>query len=448
MKKLNKLTAFAVALAVCFSACKEDEIVEGGDPTTGTTEIPEDFSSFTTEQNKANLEDNGIELIHEMDDLQQAQGVKASASFAYWLDQSSEAPINGRILSTARTLQKYQDGKASVKDVFATLRTQVEEPSSIREYYDKYAGVYSYNHSTDKWDYNSESSKIVFEFPSTESGTSNDAVLTIHSYEGITSPNPLGDDYEGDLPTKLVAELKVEGKQALLYNFNAAYNEDGTPNSVKTSVSISSYTFAFEAKNDSENVGSAYSLTKGDKILISMGAGAKGTFTTENIEKISASEDANPGDLATEANAFFQVMDIKIAGNVDIVTLSDAMEEIYGDDVVMEGDMEAENDSDQAIKEAEVLNETVNLVVFYASKKQKIADSEFYTYEETYTYDSYHYNEETQKWEIVEVEESYTSVNLRFIFADETKSDMETYFGEGFDELSNELTKFMRSLEG
>ncbi|MDF9796022.1 hypothetical protein OKW21_001285 [Catalinimonas alkaloidigena] len=448
MKKLNRLTALAVALAVCFSACKEDEIVESGDPSTGTTEIPEDFSSYTSEQNKANLEDNGIELIHEMDALQEAPGTQASASFAYWMGQSSEAPANGRILNAARTLQKYQDGSATVKDVFATLRTQADEPSSIQEYYDKYTGIYSWNHGTEKWDYNSEGDKIVFEFPSTESGTANDAVLTIHSYEGIASPNPLGDDYEGDLPTKFVSELKVEGKQALVYNFNAAYNEDGTPTSVKTSLSISNYTFAFEAKNDSENVGSAYSLTKGDKILISMGAGAKGTFTTENIEKISASEDANPGDLATEANAFFQVMDIKIAGNVDIVPLADGMEEIYGDDAVMEGDVEEENYSEQAVKEAKLLNETVNLVVFYASKKQKIADSEFYTYEETYTYDNYYYNEDTQTWEVEEVEESYTSVNMRFIFADETKSDMETYFGEGFDELSSELAKFLRSLEG
>lgn len=432
MKKLNKLTAFAVALAVCFSACKEDEIVEGGDPTTGTTEIPEDFSSFTTEQNKANLEDNGIELIHEIDDLQQAPGVKASASFAYWLDQSPEAPINGRILSTTRTLQKYQDGKASVKDVFATLRIQVEEPNSIQEYYDEHAGVYSYNHSTDKWDYNSESSKIVFEFPSTESGTSNDAVLTIHSYEGITSPNPLGDDYEGDLPTKLVAELKVEGKQALLYNFNAAYNEDGTPNSVKTSLSISSYTFAFEAKNDSENVGSAYSLTKGDKILISMGAGAKGTFTTENIEKISTSEDANPGDLATEANAFFQVMDIKIAGNIDIVTLADGMDEIYGDeDGQAYTDQESYNayKKDLTEKEIELLNESIKLVVFYADNNGKIADSEFYLQVEEDYWNTYYY------------------ADLRFIFADESKSNFETYFGEGFDELSDEWADLMEGLK-
>lgn len=447
MKKVNKLTAYAVALAVFFSACKEDDVVES-DPTTGKTEIPGDFSSYTPEQNKANLEDNGIELIHEMEDLKDAPGVEATASFAYWMDQAPAAPANGRILRTAHTLQKYQKGDASAKDIFASMRMTTDEPESIQEFYNHYIGVYSWNSSTEEWNYSKEGSNIVFKFPSTENGSSNNAELLIHSYEGVNLSNPLADDYHGDLPTKLVTEVKVDGTQVMVYNFTAAYNQEGEPTSVKTSLSLNSFTFAFEAKNDSENVGSAYSLTKGDKILISMGAGAKGTFTTEQIEKVNDSDTYNEGDIVSEANAYFQVMDIKMAGGVNVASLADGMDEIYADEPPYTNEEEYKAyEKAQADKEAKLYNDNVDLVVFYASKKEKIADTEFYTYEDTYEYYTYEYDYENETYYPVIKEGSYTTVGMKFIFADDSKSDMEAYFGEGFDELTTELTKFMEGLE-
>lgn len=448
MKKVNKLTAYAVALAVFFSACKEDDVVES-DPTTGTTEIPEDFSTYTPEQNKANLEDNGIELINEMESLKDAPGVEASASFAYWMDQSSAAPANGKILRTAHVLQKYQKGTASAEDIFASMRMASDEPESIQEFYDQYVGVYSWNSSTEEWDYSKEGNKIVFEFPSTETGSSNDAELIIHSYEGVDISNTLADDYHGDLPTKLVTEVKVDGTQVVAYNFTAAYNQEGEPTSVKTSLSLNNFTFAFEAKNDSENVGSAYSLTKGEKILISMGAGAKGTFTTEQIEKVDNNDSYNEGDVVTEANAYFQVMDIKMAGSIDIKAMADKGWFDEEEEVIAEpGSGEViEDDGKDAEEEAKILNETINLVVFYASKKEKIADTEFYTYEDTREYYDFIYDENGWPIDGMWVEEQYTTVGMKFIFADESKSDMEAYFGEGFNELTTELTKFTESLE-
>ncbi|WPP52063.1 hypothetical protein [Catalinimonas niigatensis] len=447
MKKVNKLTVYAVALAVFFSACKEDDVVES-DPTTGTTEIPETFSSFTPEQNKANLEDNGIELIQEMDALKDAPGVEATASFAYWMDQAPATAANGRILRTAHTIQKYQKGDASAKDIFASMRMAADEPASIQEFYNQYMGVYSWNATHQEWDYSKEGGKIVFKFPGTENGSSNNAELLIHSYEGVNTPNPIDEDYSGDLPTKLVTEVKVDGAQVMVYNFNAAYNQQGEPTSVKTSLSLNTFTFAFEAKNDSENVGSAYSLTKGNKILISMGAGAKGTFTTEQIEKVDNSDSYNEGDIVTEANAFFQVMDVKMAGSVNVATLVDGMQGLYEDEVpYMEEEEYKAYEKEQADKEAVLYNENINLIVFYASKKEKIADTEFYTYEDTYEYFTYEYDYETENYYPVTKEGSYTTVGMKFIFADDSKSDMEAYFGEGFDELTTELTKFTESLQ-
>jgi len=446
MKQLNKLTAYAIAIAVTFSACKEDDVAEN-DPTTGKTEIPDSFSSFTTEQNKANLEDNGIELIQEVDDLKNSDGVNASSSFAYFLNKSESSGTNSRVFETFRILSSFSKGKADMHDVTTSLRTTAEEPQSIQEFYDTYVGRIEWNSKTNEWDFTEEGDQIVFVFPSSEEKTTNDAELYIHSYEGIESPNPLGEEYEGDLPTKLKMELKVEGQPALNYDFSANYNQDGEPTSVNTALSINNYTIAFKVRNDGTDAGAAYSFTKGDKTLMAMGVGVQGEFTTDHINEVEASETSNAGDIFNGVNAYFQLMDIKIAGDANMEKLFDEVDSLYASYDHLTYEERDKLEKEKLDKEAEVMNKYINLVVFYDNKKEKIADSEFYVSEDVDTYSYQKYNQSTQTYETVEVSHTYYYTDLRFIFADESKSDMETYFGEGFNELNDEWTKLIESFE-
>lgn len=428
MKKVNSLLTYATAFTVLLSSCKDDAV----EMEAGKTEMPTKFSSYTPAENKANLEDNGIALLNDMSDLKSSKGLSTSATFVSFLDMAPAAPTNGRIMSTARALKNYQEGKGSVHDIFTTMRKTEEEPQSIQAMFDMYIGVYNWNSQTEEWDYTKEGDKIVFKFPSVEGGASNNASFIIHSYKGVNTTTSLNEDYSGDLPTQLVTEIQVDGKKEVEYKFNASYNEEGEPTSVTTSLMVNAFIFSISAENNTENVGAEYSLKKGEKILISLGAGAKGKFTAQHIEDMDNSETGNAGDIATEVSAYFQLMNIKIAGNLNVEKYADGQDAIYA------GNDSTEFDYDKAKeKEAALLNENFNLVVFYADSKEKIADTEVYTYTDKYEYwNGYEY-----------VSWPYTAMNIRMVFADGSPADLETYFSNGFDDLQTEISKFVADLE-
>lgn len=433
MKKGNILLTYATAFTVLLSSCK-DEVEE---MEVGKTEMPTKFSSYTPEQNKTNLEDNGIEFLNDMSNLKSSNGVQSSAAFVSFLDMAPAAPANGRIMHTARALKNYHEGKGSAHDIFTTMRKTEEEPESIQAMFDMYVGVYDWNSELEDWDYSKEGNKIIFNFPSVAGGSSNNASFIIHSYTGVNTPNHFDDDYTGDLPTQLIMELQVAGNKEMEYKFNASYNSQGEPTSVITSLTVGTYVFSVVAENTTDNIGVEYSLKKSSKILMSMGAGAKGTFTAEHIESIDNSESGNVGDIAKEANAYFQLMNIKIAGNINMEKFADGQDEI-------DAGSDSENfDHDKATEDkAALLNENFILVVFYADSKEKIADTEVYTYTDYYTTYEPVYDENGYLVDYKEEEVPYTAMDIRMIFADDSKSDLETYFGEGFDDLAVEFNKF------
>ncbi len=449
MKNINKLTIYALASMLALASCKDDvEEIQDDQLETGIVEIPDSFSNYTTEQNKTNLEDNGISLVNEMEGLKSSTGIETSSQLANLLSRASVAPANGRMTHTVRTLANYGNGKASVRDVFASLRTKNEDPASIQEFYNHYTGVYTWNVQEENWDFSRESDHIIFKFPATENSTENNAEFIIHSYEGIMVANPMDQQYEGDLPTKIVMEAKVDGEKVIGYDFMAAYNQEGEPTNVTTSLQVNTFIFSINAQNEQEKVGVRYALKNGSKTLIAMGAGAEGMFTAEEIGKVNSGEHTNPGDVVHEVNAYFQLMNIKMAGNFDVKTFADGYAVIYADQYDENGYWNEEFDHDKAVEEeAALLDENFELVVFYADSKQKIADTEIYTYTDTYTYSTWEYDETSQDFVEKEVTEEYVASDIRLIFADGSKSDLETYFKEGFDDLISEVTTFIQELE-
>jgi len=446
MKNVNKLAIWATASMLTFSACQDD--AEEIQLETGVTEIPETFSSYSPEENKRNLEDNGLELVNEMEGLKSAEGLTASSQLINLFDQAPAAPANGRMLNTARTLQSYKKGQASVRDIFASLRTESDEPKSIQEFYNRHTGTYTWNAQKKDLDFTRESDRIVFKYPAEETSTENNAEFVISTYKGIETANPIDEEYQGDLPTELVMAINVDGAQVLGYTFSAAYNEEGEPTNVTTTLQVSDFVFAINAQNEQEQVGARYALNKGNRTLVAIGAGAKGMFTAENIELVENSDDMNPGDVVTDVNAYFQLMNIKLAGNFDVEKFTDGYAEIYADEQKANGEWNEEFNSDEAVeKEAALLNESFNLVAFYADSKEKIADTEVYTYTDSYSYMTYEFDPETQNLVEKEVVEEYVSTDIRLVFADESKSDLETYFDEEFSELMDEVTAFVKDLE-
>src|SRR5690606_23190081 len=122
-------------------------------------------------------------------------------------------------------------------------------------------GTYSWNATAQEWDFVGGSDKVIFKFPSTESGNSNNATYTIHSYAGITTPtSPLSGDYDGDFPSGLSIDLTVNGDKVMEYGFAASYNNDGEPTSVTTSLTLVPFKFEVSLTNNAKDIAVKYSL--------------------------------------------------------------------------------------------------------------------------------------------------------------------------------------------
>lgn len=408
-----RFVGFSLLASLLVFSCSKDEV--------GPYEIPEEFSKLTVEQNKENLEASGIELIHDMEDLKNAQAIDASANLVNlmgYIDNGNMRKSAGpRILST---LKGMQEGKATTRDVFSSLRLKdpvpTGDPASIQEFFDIYAGTYSWVAASQEWNYTSGGSRVIFEFPSVEGSSSNDAVLNMHDYQGVNIANPADDAYTGDLPTKLVIDMTVSGSKIMEYNFSASYNEAGEPKSLETSLTLTPFTFAVKLDNATTEAGFAYSLKKEKKVLIALSASVKGDFSTANMETNDAE------DVVDEALANFQLLNIKVVGTLDVKNLSAEF-----DKITATGDERVE-------KEVELLNKYYQLAVFYADKQEKIADTEFYTTTDI----DYVYNYNTGQYEETEVLTS----DIRLVFKDGSKSDFETYFGSGFEDFIEELNSF------
>ncbi len=419
MKKSNLLLVLSL-LCLVFSSCKDDD----GDKV-NPIDIPGDFSELSVEENKKNLEDNGIKMVKELTDLKNTSAIQTSISFTYFLDLADplaeEAHEGGRIKASSSkytiigAVSKFGKRASDTKVIFDAMRaTSEDDPETAQEIYDDLVGTYSWNAAAQDWDFVGGSDKIIFKFPSTESGTSNNAIYTIHSYAGITTPSsPLSGDYDGDFPSGLSLDLTVNGNKVMEYGFTASYNNDGEPTSVKTTLSLVPFKYEISLTNNSKEIAVKYSLKNNDIVLMDMGIGAKGNFTTDVIEN---SEDGS--DVITTGQAYFQLLDVRLAGDVNVKALIE----------------DSESNEDDVEERVASFNRNVDLTLFYVEAKTKIADTEFYVDE---VVDEYCYCED----------DVYEQANIRLVFADDSKMDLDTYAEGSFSDLEADFEALLEALE-
>ena len=152
MKKTNLFLMCAIASCALVTSCKEDvenvaPVDESGqvkEVDAGQVTTPDQFSTLSPEENKKSLEDDGLLLLEDIEDLTSSPAVKVSTSFASFLDRAEVEPMNGRVSISNRMLSNLATGKGSVHGTFARMRTTEEEPESIQAIYDEYVGVWSW----------------------------------------------------------------------------------------------------------------------------------------------------------------------------------------------------------------------------------------------------------------------------------------------------------------
>jgi hypothetical protein len=124
-------------------------------------------------------------------------------------------------------------------------------------------------------------------------------------------------------------------------------------------------------------------------------------------------------------------MKVRLEGNADVNGLVNSITAKGG------------SDNMNKLDAVEVLNKNFTLKAFYTDNLVNIANTQFYVDKSQQNISVW--NETTQQWEQQVTEEE--DVNIRLVFEDGSKADLETYFGNGFEKLSDDLTTFLTDME-
>ncbi|MCK9207113.1 MAG: hypothetical protein M0P66_08385 [Salinivirgaceae bacterium] len=461
MKNQFLFMAAAFLLAVATSCTK---------PNDGT-----DFSNLTVEENKANIETTGLDMLDEMKVMEDEPAMQANISMVNYMslsDPFAGNPNTQKKVDLTKTiafspvfaLATYRNN--DMKSVLKSLQVNpAEDPETIQEAYDLLVGVYTWNSELEVWDYTQTGDVIVFLFPSTEGGTVNNASYTV-SYTGYTGPNPI-EGYDGDLPQDVSAVLKVDDTEVLSFVVNIDYNTEGYPTKIESTLTMGQWVwYAMASNTDNKAFATEFSFKHSTNVLLRFTLDAAGNWTQENIDanttyyvevynpetyewywqEVSKEEyydrtEVDVHKVVNSGNASFQLMNLKMVGSIDVLNLVTKMEEI--EDTYDWGTQEEE----AVAAGVEVVNQYVSLSLRYADSDDIIALVEAYPVSEEYTYESWEYNPNTGNYDVVTITETDYWIDFRLVFADGSKSDLETYFDEGFEDLIDELEQYLDELE-
>lgn len=443
MKKLFFVLALTATLVI---SCKKDE------------DTAERFSTKTVEQNKAIVEQSGTDFVNSMKRFESLQTIDVLASFGSLTSSNSAKGYlfseNSKLNSVIKAVVA-SSGKKEFNNVFDSMiaadELKGQSEDGIETFWTNNLGTYTWNSSLDVWEYAEGGDKIVFKFPSSETSTVNNAVLTVSNYDGVTISNPADEDYTGELPVSLNADLKVGSTTLMSYVFSASYNTDGIPTAVASDLTLEGFKFEVDITNDTKVVSVNYKLLENSTVILDLGATGNGLFTEENYDantetQLETSEyisdwvwnnttqewdpvystytyestQTDWEEILNTANAHFQLYNVALRGDIDIKNLVDAFEKINDD---------AENDvisSDAAFTQLTAkINEFINLRMVNVSNNEIIAKVESYV---AHDYDSEDY------------------IAFRLTFGDGSPVDIETYFNQGFGTFIAELNELIQDI--
>jgi hypothetical protein len=423
----TKLIFIALVVLALFTSCKKDETKKEENPK--YTDEPVNFDSLTysdknVAENKTYIENNGVQMVEQMKSLNKEQGLKATINLLDIASNSGGSLKGAQISSVFRTLEAIKNlgsGNPNVRTLVSALKAGGD--NSISSMFKQIAGEYKYNFTTNRFDFTADpEASVTVLFPASKESKqskTNDGVLEIFKPVFQTGSFDFGGAVITELPTSIKYEVRVSSSVVASYNFTASYNNDGLPTSIISALTLGTFEFKVTWGYSSTELSVNFSFKHGDVIMVDMGAGAGGNFVKDSINGMGD----YPEKVLHNANAHFQLMGVKIAGQINFKGLITTMREM-------------ENGSDSATVDA--INKYVNLAVVYATDNKAIATAEAYIKDEVREEYNYETNQMGQK--------TVKVIDFRMVFADKTNSSLDVYFNQGFDDLTAEFNTFIDEL--
>ncbi len=424
MKK-NLLLISMSALMVLFSCNKDDE----GSP------FDAPYTTETPEQSKANVEQNAVDLVGQLDNLSSATAIEVLMNFNNLQGGTAVKSAQASPVMKPLSMIASLDDKGRISRLFDGMKSTgellAEDPLSFSALFDSIAGRYTYNFGTGEFDRTELADQVVFEFPGKETDVTNTALLTIDNFSVAEISTPIEQwpaDLAAELPASIRIDLKYNGTSVAGASFSASYKSDGMPTQVTIEVYVDDFTFSTKVTHSPYSSASWKNTLKFQSdILVETYIAAEGNWSSDNISNnITETDDGSDvhiEEIINNANAHVILMNLQVVGTVNIKALGDAIWSLEEN-----RDLVTEEEFVQA--EVDAINANAQLIVIYRDSNTKIAEAEAYV--GSY-YDSYEM-----------VTEYYPA--MRFVYADGSKVDVETYVNSELDNFYTSMNDFIDQL--
>lgn len=400
MKKMFRFLVIALCASLAFSSCKKDKEEEN-------EEIK--FSEKTVEQNKADIQQAGIDLTSELKAMQDGKAFNA-------ILQLSNLQKNGSLKSY---VLKSTDVDSKLKGY--------EVPDELAQTIDEQSGVYVWNNDTQSFEKTAEAKNAVtYKFPYSLNSTSNDCEMNATVEYAANVKN---------LPAKVTCSLKIGGTECLSLSYVGTFTSEGYPTSVVESFTIDDFSLTTEYNRSDSKFSTAISFLHGTKTLLNTSATIEGALTDANVNKMMEDEVSEEeeydfySNVVSKVKFSTQVMNIKFTGDVS----TKAFVEIAKAEDQKDPSTITKEDMQKLVDDA---NNAITCYVYNAKDNAKIADVKFFVVKDDYE----DYNGE----EFVTIE-NYVS-EPKLVFADESSMSFEDYFEEGFSKLESSFDELMDDL--
>jgi hypothetical protein len=424
MKK-SLLLISLMAFLFLFS-CKKDE---------KTDPFNTAYTDETVEQSKTNVEQNAVNLVDQLDALSSANGIKV-IQHLYDLETANtqKSTLKNRVfqplslvslLSDKNMAPKVLDGMKLTSEIYES------DPVKLSALFDSIAGKYTYNFATSEFDRTELADQVVFEFPGLEGDLTNTAVLTVSNFSVAEIGEPIEDWPSGlanELPASLKVDLRYNGKSLAGVTFTASYKNDGMPTRVSLEIFVDDFKFITTAVHSPYTSASWTNTLKfKDDILFETYIAANGDWSEENISNSTVETEQGTEthieDIIRNANAHVILMNLNVIGKVNLKPMGDSIRAIEdrGEQMTRE---------DMALAEVDAINANARLIVIYRDSNKKIAEAEAYV---------------SSEWDDYKQEYDYSPA-MRFVYADSSKVDIETYVNSELDNFYASLNEFIDKL--
>ena len=396
-----KFAVIALCAGLTFTACKKDK---GGDD---NGEIKN--SEKTVEQNKADLQQAGINLSNELKAMQDSKAMDALLQLA--------------------NLQKNKELKAYAlksTDIDAKLKgfSESEELDTLAKTIDEMSGVWEWN-ATDKDFVKKSESKdaVTYKFPYDANSSSNNCEVNAKVEYASNVKN---------MPGKVNCSLKIDGKELLNISYVGSFTNEGYPTSIVETMKIDDFSLSTEYTRSNSKLSVSISFLHGKTTLLNCTNSIEGSLTDENIDKLFADSDEEGEDdsedydfmasVISKATISTQVMNFKFVGSVATKSLAELAKKVDN-----KAEVASKEEVENLVKSA---NDAIDCYVVNVSDNTKIASVKLFVVKD----------------EDAETAESYDAEPM-LVFPDETKMTFEDYFKTGFEEVGNAFEDLYKSFE-